>query len=521
NDPKLKLYVFQGQSEGEYIIKNLDYLCVPRVLIDKNKVYEDLDGRKILFKNGAYPFAFVAQQPKEHSGQVARVFYKGEIYSCYYHKKEEKHAEGYKLYKDGEIKQEFLPEEAYEIITDNVETLKISLNEEYYITFNGVSQNIQGDICLGTPITNNILAIGDVTSDEISKYNAQIAKSKEKIGINTFVLMTKDGKGQEIVENFLSSPNDDEVFIWANYENGQWIVKRISFAGCVNKHPDLAIVCSIKSALDNTGFTAKMMLADILDALSEMVGYLEIPEHYYNPELPNYNPTLYYISHIDLNAVALNIANVDSDKNIPETYFAIKCGIWNGLVGQVKDVPNFLSDLLTGETSFTMIMDGLAKMDFFCTESKGENVCLWSMIAEAHRGNQYQIAHQVGKDISEVLTIALSFAKAGKLAQITKITDALDPINQLVKYTGKGVKVTFNKAGKTVRFVFDNLKFVEKYELKVKFNNGKLYAGLQIPDVSLKKKLDNLSETEINNLPADENGVKIVEIDGKIVPIGK
>ncbi|GET46193.1 hypothetical protein [Capnocytophaga felis] len=520
NDPKLRIGFFEEQSDGEYIIKKLEYVvCIPRVLIDKNRVYEDLDGRKILFKNGAYPFAFVAQDPKEHSGQVAGVFYKGEMYLPYYYTQDEKHAESYRLYKGG-LKQDSLPKEAYEIITEDVKPLKIGVDNKEYITFNGISQNIKGKLCSGIPTISNVLAIGEVTSDEISLYNSQIAKSKEKIGVNTFVLMTKDGKKQNVVEKFLSSPEDDEVFIWANYEGGQWVVKRISFAGCVNTHPNLAIVCSMKAALSKAGFTSKMMLADILDALSEMVGYLEIPEHYYNPELPNYNPTLYYISHIDVNAIALKIADFAPNKNIPETYFAIKCGIWNGLVGQVKDLPDFMSDLLTGETSFTMIMEGLKKMDFFCTESKGDNVCLWSMIKEAHQGNQYQIAHQVGKDISEVLTIALSFAKVGKLAKIAKVADVLDPIHHLAKYAGKGVTVVFDKSTKAVRFVFDNLKFIEKYELKIRFGTNKLYAGLPLPDINLKKKLDELSQKDLENLISDQNGIKIIEVDGNLIPVG-
>ncbi|VDH02633.1 hypothetical protein [Bergeyella zoohelcum] len=72
NDPKLKIYAFQSQNEGEYKVINLDYVCVNEFYEHKpNDTYLDLDGNTIKLKSNYKPYAFVGAKSSKHKGQLA------------------------------------------------------------------------------------------------------------------------------------------------------------------------------------------------------------------------------------------------------------------------------------------------------------------------------------------------------------------------------------------------------------------------------------------------------------------
>lgn len=285
-------------------------------------------------------------------------------------------------------------------------------------------------------------------------------------------------------------------------------------------------------------------LTAIFDGLSYVIKQLEVPEKYWNVEKQDYNPILYYVSQVDPTSMSVFVSDqvlqqygVSGDAS--KVLFAAKCGVWNGLVGQVAglaDTAGLLSDLLTGGDRLGQVWEGVKKLDIFCTSSTGGNVCIWTIIKKAHQGNKYQVSHQIGKDISEVLTIVVSFAKAGKLAKISQVADALDPVNYVMRVSGKVIRPVLSATGKTFKFVLkEGVDFVKRLNVKVTPQGFGCGFPIVKINVTLKSKIDNLTdaqlttkvEAEINTqggidkLPVDENGNRLVEIDvdGEKVPV--
>lgn len=71
-DPKLKLYAFQEQNEGEYVITELDYICTNDIYQHKvDRTYLDLDGNRIKLKSNYRPYAFVGSLSQKYKGRLA------------------------------------------------------------------------------------------------------------------------------------------------------------------------------------------------------------------------------------------------------------------------------------------------------------------------------------------------------------------------------------------------------------------------------------------------------------------
>ncbi|WOC53124.1 hypothetical protein BPO_p0041 (plasmid) [Bergeyella porcorum] len=117
--------------------------------------------------------------------------------------------------------------------------------------------------------------------------------------------------------------------------------------------------------------------------------------------------------------------------------------------------------------------------------------------------------------------MAIGAGEANAVKSVIQAIDKLDVIGQMMgkafSLAGNIAKPMLNKAGKGFVYVFEkNFKIAETYELK--FNTGKLYAGLPFPE--LRKKVEKLTEADIAKLPADENGIRIADVDEQAIPIG-
>ena len=112
----------------------------------------------------------------------------------------------------------------------------------------------------------------------------------------------------------------------------------------------------------------------------------------------------------------------------------------------------------------------------------------------------------------------LIMVKAGKLGEINKIMDLLDPISNTMKIAGKTVKVTFNTTRRTFKYVINTAgKNFKRYELRFKIDGNTLYCGIPNGKISI---IDKLKQADIEKLPVDENGLRIADIDGEAIPIG-
>ena len=278
------------------------------------------------------------------------------------------------------------------------------------------------------------------------------------------------------------------------------------------------------------------------------------PQRFYDPTLSDYNPIIYkyykYLAKADpiLRSGDFIIEQIDipREQGVEELHliFAYHCGLWNGIVDQFEGIAMTGSLLSQGvELIFNLELQkqfnsAYQSWKVNCETNNSSLTyagCAWDMIwdgiKKAHtEGSTPQIAQQYGKTTIDIASIAIAFTKAGKLANVNKFMDAIDPLNQVMKYTGKGVGVAFKLGDKAVKGAFvyslEKLQFFSKYKLSIKFNNSNLYSGIPIPDVNvvkkadLEKKLNALTEAELDKLPRDENGIRLVEIDGEVIPIG-
>lgn len=376
-----------------------------------------------------------------------------------------------------------------------------------------------------------------ITDKEKNKILSEMSGIKTDSGIITKIFFTDtktpNVKRKEITD-YLANLKGVETALWIDFDaNGKATIKTVlgdKIGGSSNTDVNnfLTLLGEVIPQFDGK-YNYFNPLTAILDGIASIVVKAKIPERFYNPEIitQDYNPVLYYVSLSDPYSWNLLITDkIIEQQNIKITnsglvtqshiYFAIKCGVWNGLVDQVAGLAQtaaIVTNLIDGGDRFAEMWAGIKKLDIWCTESTKENVCIWTLVNKAHSGQTCQIAETVGVDISNVLTFAISFAKVGKAAEISKVLESLDAIQQVVKYTGKLIKVTIEGTGNTAKFVFKVTKAFIKPGFKLA-NSGKMYSTI-IPiaiDLSenLEKAIEKAKELLQNNPSEFENKLKII-----------
>jgi|GEM_PF-6378359 len=227
-------------------------------------------------------------------------------------------------------------------------------------------------------------------------------------------------------------------------------------------------------------------LTALLDGLAWMVSNLKIPERFYDPDHTNpqtgqndFNPTLadiyFYVSKANPGSylsqgLISQIPKVggfgrDQTYAVHRVELAFVCGFWNGLVDQVQGLPELASwvvKMITDEPNAEGIGTRkafLASWDKFKTDCAGNPAsatyggCVWDMlwpkIRQAHtQGGPCKIAAQVGNDVANLATFFVAFAKAGKLANVSRLLETLD----VTTYVFRG-------AGLLLRYTLPNLTF--------------------------------------------------------------
>ena len=227
-------------------------------------------------------------------------------------------------------------------------------------------------------------------------------------------------------------------------------------------------------------------------------------------------------------------SGIKTEKNVTPEHltFAFKVGLWNGLVENVKGIPELASlqykgmQFLYDKEFRKELIDKFDEWIEKCNKYNDSDTyvgCAWDMlwehIKQAHTtGSSPKIAQQYGKSTFDLITIPLGMVKAGKLGKINKIMDLLDPISNTMKIAGKTVKVTFNTTRRTFKYVINTAgKNFKRYELRFKIDGNTLYCGIPNGKISI---IDKLKQADIEKLPVDENGLRIADIDGEAIPIG-
>ena len=540
NDPKIKIYTFQKQEEGEFNDVRLTPDWIP---FEYNG--SSIHGNNSFCKN---------------NGGICSIEKNGQQYS--YISTQRDYING-----NDTLKISIVNNPEYVIVVDysvgcgklykiKFKDLQANFNKDSNIDFNNKIFSHYGDVsCIGK--TN------DDTEGKVVDYSGKISKEKlqeiikslnatsGKTGIKGRIFITDSSTSPEQIKeiqnlfNDLEKSSKKEIYLWANYVDEKQFTIDFTVGGGIENRENIIKNRAIfkKISVSDLSWGGKFNpLTAIFDGLAYLVSYLEIPPKFYDPTVEGYNPFLYEadkaMSQFTPNDILakeiIKKSGIKTEKGVTPEHltFAYKAGLWNGLVGTVKSIPELASliskgiQLIYDEEFRNEFSNEYEKWKAKCDKDKDSDTyvgCAWDMLLEkikqAHTtGSSPQIAQQYGKSTFDLITIPFGMVKAGKLGKINKIIDLLDPISNTMKIAGKTVKVTFNTTRRTFKYVINTAgKNFKRYELMFKIDGNTLYCGIPNGKISI---IDKLKQADIEKLPVDENGIRIADIDGEAIPIG-
>lgn len=215
--------------------------------------------------------------------------------------------------------------------------------------------------------------------------------------------------------------------------------------------------------------TVSGVLMNILGGIAETIGELQIPPRFYNPDLSDYNPFLEVVfvatspvvaaaNAIVLDDVLRDFGVAGGNHTARRMEVAFVCGFWNGLIGQIKDVPDLGSkfvDFVSNDATQNELKVRIKEFKAAADTSGG----YWNVIAnicvqQYANANPCQRAAGAGEVVSNLLTVPLAFAKVGTLAKLGKAMDMLDATTLLFKATSRFSKFAYQQVGTTVSGAF-------------------------------------------------------------------
>ena len=540
NDPKIKIYTFQKQEEGEFNDVKLTPDWIPF----------EYHGSSIHGNNSSC----------KNNGGICSIEKNGQQYS--YISTQRDYING-----NDTLKISIVNNPEYVIVVDysvgcgklykvKFKDLQANFNKDSNIDFNNKIFSHYGDVgCIGN--TN------DDTEGEVVDYSGKISKEKlqeiikslnvtsGKTGIKGRIFITDSSTSPEQIKeiqnlfNDLEKSSKKEIYLWANYVDEKQFTIDFTVGGGIENRENIIKNRAIfkKISVSDLSWGGKFNpLTAIFDGLAYLVSYLEIPPKFYDPTVEGYNPFLYeadkamsqFTPSDILAKEIIKKSGIKTEKGVTPKHltFAFKVGLWNGLVGTVKSIPELASliskgiQLIYDEEFRNEFSNEYEKWKAKCDKDNDSDTyvgCAWDMLLEkikqAHTtGSSPHIAQQYGKSTFDLITIPFGMVKAGKLGKINKIIDLLDPISNTMKIAGKTVKVTFNTTRRTFKYVINTAgKNFKRYELMFKIDGNTLYCGIPNGKISI---IDKLKQADIEKLPVDENGIRIADIDGEAIPIG-
>jgi hypothetical protein len=405
-----------------------------------------------------------------------------------------------------------------------------------------------------------------ISAEELQQLIAQVSTSNQVNGINAKIFITakNDTKGIAEVEKAiadLEKSNIREIYIWAkNYESkdnfdidlaygkGLSSKEKLDFDNfettikTINTQKNSWLACL---KLEGT-YNYFNPLTAMLDGLAGLIGKAAIPEKYFNPDEPDYNPLPAKIYAYASGTIITEINN-NNQYRASRVEFALVCGVWNGLIGTVEAIPAGASMILKiqGSAIDVVINHQGSRDKLINTISKINKEQIGQLLStindEIEKGykkytsNPCMISYSSGQGIFVVVSLFVGAGQANGAKTFLQTLEKLDVAGQLIgkvfRIGGKLVKPILNPISKKIKFALaEGVQFAQRIEFKLPNN---LYCGIPYLEIKLRDRLKTLTANEIKKLeddiarqlndptiPVDENGNKLLEldIDGEKVP---
>ena len=540
NDPKIKIYAFQKQEEGEFNDVRLTPDWIPF----------EYHGSSIHGNNSSC----------KNNGGICSIEKNGQQYS--YISTQRDYING-----NDTLKISIVNNPEYVIVVDysvgcgklykvKFKDLQANFNKDSHIDFNNKIFSHYGDVgCIGNTNDDTEGSVvdysGKISKEELQKIIKSLNVTSGETGIKGKIFITNASDQQKIekvksILKDLEKSSKKEIYLWANYVDENQFTIDFAVGGGVENRENIIKNRAVfkKIPFDVLSWWKGKLnpMSAIFDGLAHLISYLEIPPKFYDPTVEEYNPILYEVDKAISQFTPSDIiakevikkSGIKTEKNVTPEHltFAFKVGLWNGLVDTVKSIPELASlqhkgmQFLYDKEFRKELIDKFDEWIEKCNKYNDSDTyvgCAWDMlwehIKQAHTtGSSPKIAQQYGKSTFDLITIPLGMVKAGKLGKINKFMDLLDPISNTMKIAGKTVKVTFNTTRRTFKYVINTAgKNFKRYELRFKIDGNTLYCGIPNGKISI---IDKLKQADIEKLPVDENGLRIADIDGEAIPIG-
>lgn len=307
-----------------------------------------------------------------------------------------------------------------------------------------------------------------ITEKEKNKILSEMSGIKTDSGIATKIFLTDTqtlpAKRKEVTD-YLASVKGLEIALWIDFDaKGKATIKtvlgdKIEGKGSAEMNKYLSLLSEVLPKFDGK-YTAFNPLTAMLDGLAGLIGKLEIPDRFYNPDATNYNsfPAEVY-SYVSLSIAKDKINTVIGNPIYTDKYsasrsdFAFTCGVWNGFIGIVEALPAGASMVIKipgGIFSLIVNEDGARtkfkeKIDKFSWDGIG------TMIAdEWHEStaNPCMVHYTSGKI---VFVIASCFVGAGEIKGASAFFQTIEKLDVIGQAIGKFAKFAspYVKAGLT------------------------------------------------------------------------
>lgn len=257
-------------------------------------------------------------------------------------------------------------------------------------------------------------------------------------------------------------------------------------------------------------YVSSSFLVDVLDALT-------IPEKIYMVNHADYDPLfkkvfsfvmpVMLVSDFVMQPLFDAYPSLDAlGVQLSDVQFALVCGLWNGLVDELKGTFELVSMV-----GYWVDEEKKAEVEGMINVFREGKIIesIKKGLVEAHTGHPCKIAHTIGKDIVAVVFLVVPYTKGAALSKVRKVVNVLDALNPITHVFDAAGFVMKKAGGKVIDILIPELNGLN--DIKIAFVEedwliaieDELYDGLP----------SNIVAKE--NLPYDKTAVEVINGNSK------